>query len=241
MILLHNATGSTRDWRRLAPRLAEGGFRVIAYDRRGFGRSDPLPQPDWPLDYLHHSRDELLQLMDALELEEAILFGNSDGATLALLAAAAAPQRVRAVIAESPHMWYVKATLLPAFEEFQRTTGQSPRLWKAMRRAHGSRAEEVVTRWRRRWLDPAFFAWNDRAALADVIAPVLVVHGLKDAFFPVEHSVAIASLLARAEVLILEDVGHTPSVEEEIVNDYAKNILDFLSLNQLHQQPSLPL
>ncbi len=227
IILLHSATGSTRDWRRAAPLLAAGGYRVLAYDRRGFGRSDPLPEPDWPLDYLHASRDELFAFLDALGLERVILVGNSDGATIALLAAAAQPERVQAVAAESPHMWYEKSTLLPAFDRFQKTLGADPRFWRAMRWAHGDRAEEVVRRWRRRWTNPAFFAWSDRDALARTRCPVLVMHGEEDAYFPIAHSQEIVRLLPDARLVVYEGVGHV--LHLEIVNAYAQDVFEFLS------------
>ena len=227
ILLLHNATGSTRDWRRVAPLLAAGGYRVIAYDRRGFGRSDPLPQPDWPLDYLRVSRDELIAFMDALGLERVILAGNSDGATIALLAAAAQPRRVHAVIAEAPHMWYVPETLIPAFEDFEKTLGRDPRFWRAMRWSHGDGAEEVVRRWRDRWTDPAFFSWSERDALARVTCPVLVMHGDRDPFFSLAHSQAIVALLADARLAVFEGVGHV--IHLEIANGYAQAILDFLN------------
>ncbi len=236
ILLLHNATGSTRDWRRVAPLLAAGGYRVIAYDRRGFGRSDPLPQPDWPLDYLHGSRDELLAFMDSLELERAILIGNSDGATIALLAAAAQPDRVQAVVAESPHMWYVQETLLPAFNAFEETLGSDPRFWRAMERSHGDRAQEVVRRWRRRWTDPAFFAWSERDALSRVVCPVLAIHGKQDPFFPLAHSQEIVDLLPNARLVIFEESGHTPHLE--IANGYAQTVLNFLANLKTQEFPT---
>ncbi len=226
LILLHNATGSTRDWRRIAPLLAAGGYRVIAYDRQGFGRSDPLPYAHWPLDYLHHSRDELLALMDALGIEQAALVGHSDGATIALLAAAQAPQRVRAVVAEAPHMWYERETLIPAFEWVKRTLLHDERFWRAMERAHGQRAREVVGRWVHRWTDPAFYGWDERVVLPRVVCPVLVMHGQEDPFFSVEHSEAIARGVENGQLLVFEGVGHV--IGGTIVNDYAQQILRFL-------------
>ncbi len=226
LILLHNATGSTQDWRKVFPLLVAGGFRVITYDRRGFGRSAPLAQPDWPLDYLHRSRDELLAFMDALQLERIALVGNSDGATIALLTAASAPARVAGIVAESPHMWYDKNTLPSAFEAFKQRMEQSPRFWKAMTRAHGDQAAEVVRRWRKRWLDPDFFSWNESDTLARVSCPVLVIHGGQDIFFPISHSRMIWRSLRNARFKVFDNVGHTPHLE--IANDYTQAILPFL-------------
>jgi len=226
LILLHNATGSTRDWRRVAPLLAAGGYRVISYDRRGFGRSDPLPEPDWSMAYLRESRDELLAFMDALRLDRAVLIGNSDGATIALLAAAQAPHRVMAVVAESPHMWYEKPTLLPAFEQFQVTLGSYPRFWRAMQEAHGDQAQDVVQRWYRRWTDPAFYSWNEQEVLPQIKCPVLIIHGIEDKYFALSHSQEIAKRLSNAHLRVYENAGHVPHLET--AHAYAQDVIDFL-------------
>ncbi len=228
VILLHNATGSTRDWRYLMPRLADAGYWAIAYDRPGFGRSDPLAR--WPLDYLHSDRDDLIALMDALGLEQAALLGNSDGAAISLLTAAAFPQRVILVVAESPHMWYEREHLAQGFQQFQETLGQDPRFIKAMRRAHGRQAHAVIRRWRERWLDPAFAAWDDSAALDRIRhIPVLVIHGRRDTFFPLSHSQKIVSRLDNATLAVV-DAGHTP--HREMPEAYARLVIQFIDANR---------
>ncbi|RUA15652.1 MAG: hypothetical protein DSY55_05810 [Clostridia bacterium] len=225
VVLLHNATGSTRDWRHIMPRLAQAGYQAIAYDRPGFGRSTPLAH--WPLDYLHHDREQVIALIDALELERVALVGNSDGATISLLAAAAYPARVAAVVAESPHLWYEKDSLATGFQYFKQTLKQNPRVRRFLRYCHGAQAEQVIARWRSRWLDPAFFEWDDRSVLEQISCPALVIHGQNDPFFPVSHSQTIVNSLTDAQFILLEDVGHTPHAE--IVNDYTNTVLSFLS------------
>jgi len=236
VILLHNATGSTRDWRFLAPRLARAGYEAIVYDRPGFGRSEPVAH--WPLDYLHRDRDDLIALMDALGVERAALVGNSDGATISLLAAAAHPARVAAVVAESPHLWYERESLERGFRRFQETLAQDPRFIKTMQRAHGDHADQVIRRWQERWLDPAFFGWDDRDALTHITCPTLVIHGGLDPFFPISHSRAIADALPDARFLLLPHVGHTPHLE--IPDDYARHVLAFLTEVWPPQSPGEP-
>ena len=68
---------------------------MISYDRLGFGSSAPLSS--WAADYHHDGAEELLALLEYLGIDEPVaLVGHSDGATIALLAAAAVPARVRA-------------------------------------------------------------------------------------------------------------------------------------------------
>ena len=44
VVLLHPATGSARIWTYQQPALVNAGYRVIAYSRRGYGKSDPVPK-----------------------------------------------------------------------------------------------------------------------------------------------------------------------------------------------------
>src|SRR6266568_3080587 len=44
IVLLHPATGSARIWSYQQPVFMRSGYRVIAYSRRGYGGSDPVPK-----------------------------------------------------------------------------------------------------------------------------------------------------------------------------------------------------
>jgi pimeloyl-ACP methyl ester carboxylesterase len=46
VVMIHGLPGSAYDWRALLPELASRGYRAIAYDRVGYGRSDPRPGDD---------------------------------------------------------------------------------------------------------------------------------------------------------------------------------------------------
>ncbi|NOX63616.1 MAG: alpha/beta hydrolase [Chloroflexi bacterium] len=212
VVLLHHATASSSNWRKQIPALVQAGFRAIVYDRRGFGRSDPWPR--WPLDYHQHGVKELVALMDALAIDRAHLVGHSDGATISLMTAAQHAHRVAAVVAEAPHMWIEPDWLDSGFETFRQTVGRSERFWAALRRDHGDRAEEVVERWRGRWLDPAFRSWDVSEYLPRIACPVLVIHGAQDVFFPISHSQTIAEAIPQSEFWLLEDAGHTPHLEK---------------------------
>ncbi len=86
--------------RRLADALAEKGNRVVLLDLLGHGRSDkPRHASAYRMDL--YAR-QLVALLDALEAEQAVLGGPSLGANVSLLAAAAAPERVRGMVIEMP-------------------------------------------------------------------------------------------------------------------------------------------
>ncbi|MFB6141325.1 MAG: alpha/beta fold hydrolase [Halosimplex sp.] len=81
----------------LARELADD-FDVVLYDARGHGRSDA---PDGAYGPSERAAD-LLGLLDALGLEDPILFGHSMGADTTAVAAARSPERPRAVVLEDP-------------------------------------------------------------------------------------------------------------------------------------------
>ncbi|MBO0807801.1 MAG: alpha/beta hydrolase [Actinobacteria bacterium] len=75
VVLIHGYPLSGRAWDKQVPELLAAGYRVITYDRRGFGRSS---QPAVGYDYDTFAAD-LKALLDALDLREAVLVGHSMG------------------------------------------------------------------------------------------------------------------------------------------------------------------
>jgi pimeloyl-ACP methyl ester carboxylesterase len=99
LILLHNDALSLEVWRRLMPHFA-AERRVIAYDRRGHGRSDiPPPEAPYTVEVL---AEDLRALLDVLEIPSADFFGCSGGAITALAFALANPDRARRLILAEP-------------------------------------------------------------------------------------------------------------------------------------------
>jgi non-heme chloroperoxidase len=75
VVLIHGYPLSGRAWDKQVPALLEGGYRVITYDRRGFGQSS---QPTTGYDYATFAAD-LAALLDHLDLRDAVLVGHSMG------------------------------------------------------------------------------------------------------------------------------------------------------------------
>lgn len=94
ILLLH---GWPLDHRIFAPqiRYLEQFFRVIAFDRRGFGCSEAPPD-------LHRELDDIDRILHALGLETAHLLGMSQGARIALRFAVTRPERIRSLILQAP-------------------------------------------------------------------------------------------------------------------------------------------
>lgn len=96
VVLLHAFASQSGTWTHTAEALAQQGFRVIAPDLRGHGRSD------WTSTYaLADFEDDLGALLDALGLGAINLIGHSLGGHLALKLATRQPERVRRLVIEA--------------------------------------------------------------------------------------------------------------------------------------------
>jgi len=92
VVLLHTGLGSMRAWRGQVPALVEAGYKVMAYDRWGYGDSDTRPRLDLPS--FSTDLNELNCLMEQLGIQRAALIGHSDGGTIALYFAAQQAMKV---------------------------------------------------------------------------------------------------------------------------------------------------
>jgi pimeloyl-ACP methyl ester carboxylesterase len=99
VVLLHGLTATRRYVVMGSRRLERSGHRVIAYDARGHGESSPAPDREYGYEALGA---DLEAVMDALEVERAVLAGSSMGAHTLLAFALAHPDRVRALVPITP-------------------------------------------------------------------------------------------------------------------------------------------
>jgi pimeloyl-ACP methyl ester carboxylesterase len=214
LVLLHDSLGSAALWRDLPERLAEAtGLEVLAYDRRGHGASDPFGPLARTQTYLHEQAAVTDRVLAAVGVERAVLFGHSDGASIALLAAALHPERVCAVVAEAAHV-FVEERTLAGVREAQRAVEEGDLLAR-IRRHHGDKAGPLTAAWIGTWLSPAFRDWNVEPELRRIRCPVLVFQGAEDEYGTDAQVHAIARGVAGpSRAVILPGLRHTPHREE---------------------------
>jgi pimeloyl-ACP methyl ester carboxylesterase len=100
VILCHGFPECWYSWRHQLRALAEAGFRAMAFDLRGYGRSD---RPEEVEKYtILHDIGDVVGLVDALGAKQAVIAGHDIGAAIAWQAALLRPDIFRAVIALSP-------------------------------------------------------------------------------------------------------------------------------------------
>ena len=114
VVLLHGWPEDGTAWRHVAPTLADAGYRVVAPDLKGFGRSE-APKRGYDSRTL---ADEISRLITSLHVRKAVLVGHDWGGAVALATAFRHPGRVRAlVLVNSPyrHLDLKRAWHIPLF------------------------------------------------------------------------------------------------------------------------------
>jgi pimeloyl-ACP methyl ester carboxylesterase len=213
LVFLHEGLGSVSVWRDF-PALASAatGLGAFVYSRLGYGESDPAPLPR-PLTYM---QDEALlvlpEVLDAAGIRSCVLFGHSDGGSIALVfAGSGLPQaeRVRSLVLEAPHV-FVEDLGLESIAAARASYGAGP-LRERLARHHGANVDVAFRGWNDAWLDPGFRAWNIEEYLPRVRVPSLVVQGEDDAYGTLAQVEAIErGAAAPVTRLVLPACGHAP-------------------------------
>ena len=208
IVMLHEGLGSVSAWRDLPQRLAERtSCPVVAYSRYGYGRSDVLREKREP-DYMHHEGEVVLpQLLAALGIECPVLFGHSDGASIALICAGAHPDLVRALVLEAPHVFVEEISLRSITEA--KTAYATTALPQKLSRHHAD-ADATFAGWNDIWLDPRFRDWNIEGYADRVRCPVLVIQGAADEYGTTAQLDAIAKRVPASETLMVAGARHSP-------------------------------
>ena len=208
IVLLHEGLGSVAMWRDFPALLAaRTGRAVVAYSRTGYGASDPLDGAR-DIRYMHHEGEVVLPaLLAALGLERPVLFGHSDGASIAVIAAGAHPGLASALVLEAPHV-FVEDLSVASIEK-ARLNFSTTNLRDRLARYHDD-PDGAFRGWNDVWLDPRFRDWNIEGYLETVTCPVLVVQGDRDEYGTLEQVARIVRRIAAAECLIVPGAGHSP-------------------------------
>ena len=208
LVFLHEGLGSIRQWRDFPAKVAaETGCRALVYDRYGYGQSQVLAEPRAGVRFMHDGAlKELPALLRALRIENPVLIGHSDGASISLIYAGSFP--VRGLVVMAPHVFVEEFNLnsirkiTAAFE----TSGLKAGLAKYHRDV-----AKTFRLWSDAWLDPDFPRWNIEEYLPRIRCPLLAIQGEADEYGTAAQLQAIArQVQGPCELLMLPDCGHAP-------------------------------
>ena len=237
-LLLHGFGASTFSWHEVTAPLGDLGT-VIAYDRPAFGLTErPLTWDEGENPYTPEAQvDLVVGLLDVLEIEQAILVGNSAGGTVAAATALAHPERVQALVLVDAAIYtgggapaLVQPLLqLPQFDRIgpliaRRLQAQGDAFLKRTWHDPNKITPEIVEGyWKplraQHWdqalweLTKASSASNLDERLDELTMPTLVITGDDDRVVPTEQSLRLAEELPNAELEVISACGHLPQEE----------------------------
>jgi len=210
LVFLHEGLVSIGFWKDF-PDLLCGRLHLsgLVYDRWGHGGSDPFDRPR-TVGYLHEEAQGFLpEVLAAAGVERPVLIGHSDGGSIALLFAAAYPDRPVAVVTEAAHV-LVEAITLAGIRAAV-AAWEAGRLRATLKRYHGAKAEAVFRGWADCWLSPAFRDWSIEAEIGALRAPLLALQGADDEYGSPDQLGRIAkSVAGPVRSVLISSCGHVP-------------------------------
>lgn len=215
LVLLHEGLGCVALWRDFPARLAAAtGASVFAYSRSGYGRSSERALP-WPLDYMEiEGTRGLPAVLAAAGIGECVLFGHSDGASIALVhSGLVRDPRVSGVIVLAPHV-FAEPMGLESIAQARLAYAEGD-LRAKLARYHGDNVDCAFHGWCDSWLHPDFARWNIEHVLPGIRVPLLQIQGEDDQYGSQAQLEAIASAVGGpCTTLLLADCRHAPQFEQ---------------------------
>jgi pimeloyl-ACP methyl ester carboxylesterase len=252
-ILLHGFGASVYSWRKVMDDFASLGH-VIAYDRPAFGLTErPMPETWTENPYGMEANIELLRgLMDELEVEKAVLVGNSAGGGVAAAFALAYPERVEKLILVDPGLGGGRGPQFPAWALPLMWTPQMRHIGQLMMRDYQESLPQTIQRewfdqskltdkirqeplkifkiqnWDRAFYELTFApAYPElRPLLPQLTVPVFIVAGAEDRLIRSWYFEAISEEISNASLSLIPNCGHVP--QEECPQEFMKEVLQYL-------------
>ena len=230
-LLLCNGFGYTQGlWQQMTTALAVH-HQVILFDYVGAGAFDPQAYDEQKYNSLQGYADDVVELCRALDLREAVLVGHSVGATIAMLAAIAAPTHFRQVVLLTPSPCYLNEP--GYYGGFERDNLQQVledmrndyRTWAfdfadlIMGPSHGATLGQELARFfyetdariAQQFARVTFFSDN-RADVPQLQLPTLVVLSQDDVVAPAEVGEYLVRHLPQGQLVTLATTGHCPQL-----------------------------
>lgn len=234
VVLLHGLGDSSVGWQSIESALVRAGYRVTVWDALGAGRSDKPANGDYRIQ-AHVERLE--NLLEAVQIQEAVVVGHSLGGSEALRLAEWKPARVSALCLIDPAAyragamggrWFWKAPLfakivlgiLPARviarfglkQNFHNRAGISKQLETTyVREAKRAGAKAALIAQERQLVPAHPEQWE--AAHRTIRVPTLILWGREDKLVPVAQGKRLAKDIKGSRLVVFPGVGHSPQLE----------------------------
>ncbi|MGA2468203.1 MAG: alpha/beta hydrolase [Thermodesulfobacteriota bacterium] len=231
IVLLHHGFGSTKIWKGIYPSLVEKGYRVITYDRRGYGQSEK--GTDFEEFYVSdrfcmESVEELALLRCILNFDSFHIIGQCEGGVIGIEYAVKYPDQVKTVVISStqcfskiPMVEFNKSAFPKIFQELELEAKE--KLAYLQGKEH---VESFYNQFRQFGGAYGKGLFDIRNLLASVKCPALVLYPDRSILFDVKQGVEFYQNLPQGELAILPRCGH--NTYEEQPEEYIRFVLNFL-------------
>ncbi len=222
LVLLHGFTGSSAVWAPVLPDVKEE-YRVIVPDLRGHGRSTNPSKA-----FTHHqSALDVYALLDELGVDKFKAMGISTGGMTLLHMATMQPERVEAMVLIGATSYFPEQARQIMRESTLENRDQEA--WARMRQLHHQGDEQI------RLLYSQFHGFKDsyddmnftKPFLSTITARTLIVHGDRDAFFPVAIPTEIYDAIPDSFLWIIPNGTHVP-IFGEMLKFFVTTTQEFL-------------
>lgn len=233
IVLVHGTSASLHTWNGWATSL-RGTRRVIRFDLAGFGLTGPSSDQDYSLSAFTR---QTLTLLDSLGVSRFAIVGNSLGGEVAWHVAAAAPERVAALILIDAVGYPIVSQKVPIGFRMARTRGLGwlttrilPRsvIASSVRNVYGDPSlvtDSLITRYYELTLREGNRAalqrrlaqsrdGADSATIATLRVPTLIMWGGRDGLIPPDHAGRFARDIAGSRIELFPELGHVPHEED---------------------------
>lgn len=225
IVFLHEGLGCMKQWKDFPSLLCKAtGLRGLMYDRYGYGESEALKEPR-DANFLKREACEVLpEILNQLDISgKVILFGHSDGGTIALFFASCFPEKTLCLITEAPHVFLEEVSLggiLSAVKAYKESD-----LKQKLAKYHGDKTQAMFESWTGLWLDEKNRDWNMFEELKRIESPLLVIQGDKDNYGSFRQVEIILELTkGKSDGFFLKNCGHFPHYEHKntVLNESAR-------------------
>ncbi len=230
VVFLHSNTGSSQNWEHQIPAFTAAGYRIIAYDRRGWGRSMAQPggQPGT-------AADDLRALMKSLGIDRFHLLGTAGGGFVAFDYALSFPEQLRSIVVantiggmqDEDYLELGRRLRPPQFDamppdlrelgpSYRAADPDGARHWielERMSRQNGAPAQPLRNR-------------MTFSMLESIKMPALLITGDADMYAPPPLLRMFTSRIKSSESFIIPEAGHSGYWEKPEV--FNRVVLEFL-------------
>lgn len=228
LVFAHGFGCSKEAWSMVAPAF-ERDHRIVLFDHVGAGDSDLTAYSRRKYDSLHGYSDDLLEILDALDLEDVVFVGHSVSAMIGVLAANRDPSRFGALVLVGPSPRYVNTAgyhggferadidaLLDALDSnylgwsaeaapMIMGNPDRPELGDRLTKSFCSTDPDIA-----RHFAHVTFLSDNRADLAQVTVPTLVIQCTDDVIAPEEVGEFVHRAIPGSAMTVLRATGHIP-------------------------------